>query len=215
MNNVNEYIAARVARFFKAGDVVNLGIGIPTLVSNYIQSGVMLHSDNGLIGYSTKALVGHEDQDYINANADPITLVPGASCFDSATSFGIVRGRHLAATVLGALQVDAKGNLANWSIPGKMVGMGGAMDLVNGARKVIIAMQHTAKDGSPKILKECNLPLTGTGVVDIIVTELAVIEVSAEGVVLKELAHGISVEEIQYKTEALLIIPEHVDVMKF
>ncbi|MBP2642971.1 MAG: succinyl-CoA--3-ketoacid-CoA transferase [Firmicutes bacterium] len=211
-----QIIAARAARFFKDGDVVNLGIGIPTLVSNYISQGVMLHSENGLIGMGPTPPAGEEDKDYRNAGNQPISIIPGASFFDSAVSFAIVRGNHLAATVLGALEVDEKGNLANWMIPGKMaVGMGGAMDLVSGARKVIIAMEHTAKDGSPKLLEKCNLPLTGVGVVDIIVTELAVIEVTEEGLVIKELATGISVTEVQLKTAARLIVSERLTVMDF
>ena len=214
MAGIKEFIASRVARFFQDGDVINLGIGIPNLVSNFISSGVMLHSENGLIGLGPQPAAGQEDKDTTNSGAQPVTIIPGGSCFDHATSFGIIRGGHLAATVLGAMQVDEKGNLANWMIPGRMVGMGGAMDLVNGARKVIIAMEHSAKDGSPKILKECNLPLTGAGVVNIIVTELAVIEVTAEGLVLQELASGITIEEVQSKTEARLIIPEHVAAME-
>lgn len=214
MNN-KEFIARRVAKFFKANDVVNLGIGAPMLVSNYITEGVFLHTENGLIGYGPKPYAGEEDMDYVNAGAQPVTVVQGASLVNHADSFCIVRGGHLAATVLGAFQVDEKGNLANWSMPGKVVGIGGAMDLVNGARKVIIATEHTSKNGDPKILKECDWPLTGVGVVDIIVTELGVMEVTKDGIVLKELAPGISVEEIQSKTEAELIIPETVGVMEF
>ena len=152
--------------------------------------------------------------DYVNAGAQPVTLVKGASLVNHADSFCIVRGGHLAATVLGAFQVDEKGNLANWSMPGKVVGIGGAMDLVNGARKVIIATEHTSKNGSPKILKECDWPLTGVGVVDFIVTELGVMEVTKDGIVLRELAPGITVEEIQSKTEATLIISDHIAIME-
>lgn len=213
MNN-KEFIARRVAKFFKPDDVVNLGIGLPMLVSNYIPDEVFLHTENGLIGYGPKPPAGEEDMDYVNAGAQPVTVVTGASLVNHADSFCIVRGGHLAATVLGAFQVDEKGNLANWSMPGKVVGIGGAMDLVNGARKVIIATEHTAKNGSPKILKECNWPLTGVGVVDLIVTELGAMEVTKDGIVLKELAPGVSIEEIQSKTEAKLIIPEHIEVMK-
>jgi acetate CoA/acetoacetate CoA-transferase beta subunit len=209
-----EFIARRVAKFFKANDVVNLGIGAPMLVSNYIPEGVLLHTENGLIGYGPKPPAGEEDMDYVNAGAQPVTLVKGASLVNHADSFCIVRGGHLAATVLGAFQVDEKGNIANWSMPGKVVGIGGAMDLVNGARKVIIATEHTSKNGSPKILKECNWPLTGVGVVDFIVTELGVMEVTKDGIVLRELAPGITVEEIQSKTEPTLIIPDHVAVME-
>jgi acetate CoA/acetoacetate CoA-transferase beta subunit len=209
-----EFIARRVAKFFKANDVVNLGIGAPMLVSNYIPEGVMLHTENGLIGYGARPAAGEEDMDYVNAGAQPVTLVKGASIVNHADSFCIVRGGHLAATVLGAFQVDEKGNLANWSMPGKVVGIGGAMDLVNGARKVIIATEHTSKNGSPKILKECDWPLTGVGVVDFIVTELGVMEVTKNGIVLRELAPGVTVEEIQSKTEATLIIPDNVAVME-
>jgi acetate CoA/acetoacetate CoA-transferase beta subunit len=209
-----EFIARRVAKFFKANDVVNLGIGAPMLVSNYIPEGVLLHTENGLIGYGPKPPAGEEDMDYVNAGAQPVTLVKGASLVNHADSFCIVRGGHLAATVLGAFQVDEKGNIANWSMPGKVVGIGGAMDLVNGARKVIIATEHTSKNGSPKILKECNWPLTGVGVVDIIVTELGVMEVTKDGIVLKELAPGVTVEEIQSKTEPTMIIPDNVAVME-
>ena len=213
MNN-KEFIARRVAKFFKENDVVNLGIGAPMLVSNYIPDGVFLHTENGLIGYGPTPAPGEEDMDYVNAGAQPVTLVKGASLVNHADSFCIVRGGHLAATVLGAFQVDEKGNLANWSMPGKVVGIGGAMDLVNGARKVIIATEHTSKDGAPKILKECNWPLTGVGVVDIIVTELGVMEVTKDGIVLKELAPGVTVEEIQSKTEPTMIIPDNVAVME-
>jgi acetate CoA/acetoacetate CoA-transferase beta subunit len=213
MNN-KEFIARRVARFFKKNDVVNLGIGAPMLVSNYIPEGVYLHTENGLIGYGPKPPAGEEDMDYVNAGAQPVTVVKGASLVNHTDSFCIVRGGHLAATVLGAFQIDEKGSLANWTMPGKTVGIGGAMDLVNGARKVIIATEHTAKNGSPKILKKCTWPLTGVGVVDIIVTELGVMEVTKGGIVLKELAPGVSVEEIQSKTEPKLIIPEHIAVME-
>jgi 3-oxoacid CoA-transferase B subunit len=209
-----EFVARRVAKFFKANDVVNLGIGAPMLVSNYIPEGVFLHTENGLIGYGPTPAPGEEDADFVNAGAQPVTIVKGASILNHADSFCIVRGGHLAATVLGAFQVDENGNLANWSMPGKVVGIGGAMDLVNGAKKVIIAMEHTSKNGAPKILKDCNWPLTGVGVVDMIVTELGVMEVTESGIVLKELAPGITAEEIQSKTEAKLIIPEQIDVME-
>lgn len=212
--NSKERIARRVAKFFKPNDVVNLGIGVPMLVSNYIPEDVFLHTENGLIGYGARPEEGKEDMDYVNAGAQPVTLVKGASLVNHADSFCIVRGGHLAATVLGAFQVDEKGNLANWSMPGKVVGIGGAMDLVNGAKKVIIAMEHTSKNGAPKILKECTWPLTGAGVVDLIVTDLGVMEVTSEGIVLKELAPGISAEEIQSKTEAKLIIPDNIAVME-
>ncbi len=213
MNN-KEFIARRVAKFFKADDVVNIGIGAPMLVSNYIHEGVYLHTEIVLIGYGPKPTADEEDMDYVNAGAQPVTVVKGASLVNHAESFCIVRGGHLAATVLGAFQVDEKGNLANWTMPGKTVGIGGAMDLVNGARKVIIATEHTSKDGAPKILKQCTWPLTGAGVVDYIVTELGVMEVTKDGIVVRELAHGVTVEEIQSKTEATLIIPDHIDVME-
>ncbi|MBZ4654364.1 MAG: Butyrate-acetoacetate CoA-transferase subunit [Peptococcaceae bacterium] len=217
MANPREIIAKRIARFFKDGDVVNLGIGMPTAVANYIPEGVniFLHSENGFIGLGPTPPEGLEQKDVVNAGGQPVTIVPGGACFDSAMSFAIIRGGHLAATVLGALEVDEKGNLANWMVPGKMVpGMGGAMDLVAGARKVIIAMEHTTKDGSPKILKECTLPLTASGEVDYIVTELGFMEVTKEGIVLKELAPGVTVEEIQAKTQAALIIPDTVQTME-
>ena len=217
MANPREIIAKRVARFFKDGDVVNLGIGLPTAVANYIPEGVniFLHSENGFIGLGPTPPEGQEQKDVVNAGGQPVTIVPGGACFDSAMSFAIIRGGHLAATVLGALEVDEKGNLANWMVPGKMVpGMGGAMDLVAGARKVIIAMEHTTKEGAPKILKECTLPLTASGEVDYIVTELGFMEVTKDGIVLRELAPGVTVEEIQAKTQATLIIPDTVLTME-
>lgn len=210
MSNSREIIAKRVARFFKDGDLVNLGIGLPTVVANYIpaDSNIMLHSENGFIGLGPTPQTGEEDKDVVNAGGAPVTIFPGGACFDSSMSFAIIRGGHLAATVLGALEVDEKGNLANWMVPGKMVpGMGGAMDLVAGAQKVIIAMEHTTKNGAPKILKKCTLPLTAANEVDYIVTELGVMEITKEGIVLIELAEGVTVEEIQSKTEAELIIP--------
>lgn len=216
MSNVREIVGKRTARLFKDGDLVNLGIGMPTAVANYLPEGVniMLQSENGFVGIGPAPAPGQEDKDLVNAGGQPVTILPGGACFDSAMSFAIIRGGHLAATVLGALQVDEKGNLANWMIPGKMVpGMGGAMDLVAGARKVVIAMEHTAKDGSPKILKECTLPLTASQEVDYIVTELGFMEVTPQGIVLRELAPGVTVEEIQSKTEATLIIPESIGTM--
>lgn len=216
MNDPRELIATRIGRLFKDGDLVNLGIGMPTLVANYLPPGVniILQSENGFVGIGPTPATGQEDPNTVNAGGKPVTILPGGACFDSAMSFAIIRSGRLAATVLGALQVDEKGNLANWMIPGKMVpGMGGAMDLVAGARKVILAMEHTAKDGSPKILKKCDLPLTASQEVDIIVTELGYMEVTTEGIVLKELAPGVTIEEIQSKTEATLIIPENVGSM--
>ncbi|PKM90825.1 MAG: succinyl-CoA--3-ketoacid-CoA transferase [Firmicutes bacterium HGW-Firmicutes-12] len=216
MVSPKEIIGKRIAKLFKDGDLVNLGIGMPTAVANYLPNDVKitLQSENGFVGLGPTPLEGQEDKDVVNAGGQPVTILPGGACFDSAMSFAIIRGGHLAATVLGALQVDEQGNLANWMIPGKMVpGMGGAMDLVAGARKVIIAMEHAAKDGSPKILKQCTLPLTASREVDFIVTELGFMEVTTEGIVLKELAPGVTAEDIQAKTEAKLIIPQTIAVM--
>lgn len=214
--NPRERIARRVARIFEDNDVVNLGIGLPTSVANYVPDDVhiVLQSENGFIRVGPVPEPGQEDPDIVDAGGNPVSILPGGCCFDSATSFAIIRGGHLAATVLGALEVDQEGNLANWMIPGKMVpGMGGAMDLVAGARKVIIAMEHVTKNGDPKILIKCRLPLTATCEVDLIVTELGFMEVTDQGIVLKELAPGVTVEEIQSKTEAVLIIPEQIGVM--
>jgi len=211
-----EIIAKRVAGFFKDGDLGNLGIGLPTLVVNYLPNdiNVMLHSENGFIGLGPTPEPDSVDKDTLNAGGYPVSILPGGSCFDSAFSFLLARGGHVDITVLGALEVDEKGNLANWHIPGKLVpGMGGAMDLANGAKKVIIAMEHTTKDGDPKILKKCRLPLTAINAVDFIVTELGVMEVTEDGVVLRELFPGISAEDIQSKTEARLIIPEIIGIM--
>lgn len=211
-----ERIARRVAKIFQDGDVVNLGIGLPTMVADYIPEDVhiILQSENGFLRVGPAPQEGQEDPDVVDAGGRPVSILPGGCCFDSATSFAIIRGGHLAATVLGALQVDEKGNLANWMIPGKLVpGMGGAMDLVAGARQVIIAMEHTTKEGEPRILHECHLPLTAIHEVDIIVTELGYMEVTKAGITLKELAPGVTVEEIQSKTEAILIIPDQVGVM--
>lgn len=210
MTDTKNFIAKTVAKFFGAGDVVNLGIGIPTLIGNYMVDGVMLHTENGLLGYGPSPEKDKEDTDFVGAGGQFLTLVDGASLFDSATSFAIVRGGHLTATVLGALEVDQEGNIANWSRPGRIVGMGGAMDLVNGAKQVIVAMEHTAKGNIPKIKKRCTLPLTGAGVVTKIVTELCVIDVTKEGLVVKEIAEGVTIEEILSKTEADLIISENI-----
>lgn len=210
-----EVIVKRVAKELKDGDLVNLGIGMPTLVANYIPEGIdiLLHSENGFIGLGPNPEPGNEDPDIVNAGGLPSSVVPGGAFFDSAMSFTIIRGGHLDITVLGALQVDQEGNLANWMIPGKMVpGMGGAMDLVAGAKQVIIAMEHTAK-GAPKILKKCNLPLTAKGEVDLIVTDMAVIEVTPKGLLLTELAPETTVEEVINATEAELIIAENLKVM--
>ena len=206
-------IGARIAKEFKDGDYVNLGIGLPTEAANHIPEGinVIFQSENGLLGAGPKPPEGQEDKDMINAGGGYITCIPGASFFDSATSFAIIRGSHIDATVLGALQVDQEGNLANWLIPGKMIpGMGGAMDLVTGAKKVIVAMEHCDKYGNSKILKKCTLPLTAKGKVNLIITDMAVIEVCSEGLYLREIAEGLSLENVIQATEAELIIPERV-----
>ena len=208
MADIKEIIARRVAKELKDGDVVNLGIGLPTLVANYLPEGVhiVLQSENGIMGMGPAAVPGKEDVDIINAGAQYVTVLPGAQYFDSATSFGIIRGGHVDATILGALQVDKHGNLANWIVPGKMVpGMGGAMDLVVGARKVIIAMQHTQK-GAHKILDECTLPYTAINVVDMIITEMGVMEVTPDGLLLKELHPDFTLDQIQEATECKLIV---------
>jgi acetate CoA/acetoacetate CoA-transferase beta subunit len=213
MSDVKETIAKIVAKFFKDGDVVNLGIGLPTLVAKYIEDGVLLHTENGLIGYGPAPEPGKEDQDFSGAGGQFLTLKPAASAFDHATSFAIVRGGHLTATVLGTLEVDGHGNLANWSLPGRLMGMGGAMDLVVGAKQVIVVTEHVNKNGQPKILKECKLPLTGSGVVTNIVTELCVLDVTKNGLVVHAMAVGITKEELQAKTEAPLIFPDVIDTI--
>jgi acetate CoA/acetoacetate CoA-transferase beta subunit len=215
-NQVREVIAKRVAMEFHDGDLVNLGIGLPTEVANYVPDDieVIFQSENGFIGMGPAPEKGKEIRNLVNAGSMPCTVLPGAAYFDSATSFAIIRGGHLDYTVLGALQVDAKGNLANWMIPGKKVpGMGGAMDLVTGAKHVIVAMEHTAK-GDIKILEECTLPLTAAGAVDMIVTEMGVMVVTDAGLKLVEYNPEFTLDEIQAATGCKLIIDENLKVMK-